>query len=232
MDDLELVVARCHEDLAWLRRVPESVRVTVYDKGGDAPGAVRLPNHGRESHTYLHHIVTRYDDLAGLTVFCQGRPFDHVPSFHRVLRELASGAGREEAFRWLGFIIDYDDPEGTRLFRKWTKNEGARTLDMAGFWRGLWDTGMPDRFVFYPGGHFVASSELIRGRARSFYQRALDLSLSHPDIGHCFERCWDKLFRVNGIPTEFRDADFPVHLRPIRRLGTTWEDVDPAHRGW
>lgn len=232
MNKLELVVARYQEDLAWLKRVPDAIRVTVYDKGGDVPGVEHLPNHGRESHTYLHHLVNRYDSLADLTIFCQGRPFDHVPSFHRLLRQLADGDCTGEDFRWLGFIIDSDDREGSRLFSGWTKNEDGRLLDMKAFWAGLWETELPERFVFYPGGHFMASADLLRGRSLAFYEHALQLSLSHPDIGHCFERCWDKIFGVNGIPEEFRSAEFPVHLRPVRKLGTTWDDVEPQHRGW
>ncbi len=32
---------------------------------------IQLPNVGRETHTYLHHIVSRYDSLADWTVFSQ-----------------------------------------------------------------------------------------------------------------------------------------------------------------
>ena len=34
-------------------------------------GSAVLPNVGRESHSYLHHIVSRYDELAPWTVFTQ-----------------------------------------------------------------------------------------------------------------------------------------------------------------
>lgn len=93
MTSLELVVARYAEDLSWLRRVPKTVRVTVYNKGGDTVPGMALPNVGREAHTYLHHMVTRYDDLAEVTLFCQGKPFDHVPDLHKILRQLAAGMG-------------------------------------------------------------------------------------------------------------------------------------------
>ena len=102
---IALVVARWREDLAWLRRVPPAVALHVYDKGGDAadllPPPLRrrvhlevLPNAGREAHTYLHHLAHRYDRLADLTVFAQGRPFDHVPDLHRLLRRDLLRTGR------------------------------------------------------------------------------------------------------------------------------------------
>jgi len=43
---------------------------TIYCKGKHrVPGCISLANVGREGHTYLHHIVERYDDLAEWTVF-------------------------------------------------------------------------------------------------------------------------------------------------------------------
>jgi hypothetical protein len=83
---VEVVLAHHSEDLSWLSRIPEfkDVHLRVYTKGPQAnlnvPIASRasfhqLPNVGRESHTYLHHIVENYDRLADWTVFTQaGEP--------------------------------------------------------------------------------------------------------------------------------------------------------------
>ncbi|MEE3327519.1 MAG: DUF3431 domain-containing protein [Myxococcota bacterium] len=232
MADLELVVARYDEDLKWLRRVSDSFRVTIYDKGGDWEGAIPLENVGYEAHTYLHHIVSRYDTLTDVTVFVQGSPFDHVPELHRRLRHLAEGEEPEDAFRWLGFVVDYDDAEGRRLFRDWSKNEDGRLLDLAGFCQALWGGAVPERFVFYPGGQFIVSSELIRRQPVDFYQRALDLSVTFPDAGHCLERTWDRVFDVDGLPESLRGRELPIYLRPIRRLGITWDSIPEGERGW
>ena len=105
---IELVVARFEEDLRWIRRVPVSIRVTIYNKGAspalpaDFPlraGMEVIPlsnigtlgNVGREAETYLRHLTSRYETLAPRTVFCQGHPFDHAPDFHASLQELARG---------------------------------------------------------------------------------------------------------------------------------------------
>ena len=232
VDELELVVARHTEDLKWLRRVPRPFRVSVYDKGGDLEDAIPLENVGYEAHTYLHHIVTRYDTLATVTVFAQGRPFDHVPDLHRRLSRLAEGAASVESFQWLGFVVDHDDAFGDRLFRSWSKNEDGRRLDLAGFSRALWDRAAPDRFVFYPGGQFIANARLIRMQPVSFYERALSLSVSFPDAGHCLERTWDRVFDCDGLPESLRGRELPIYLRPIRRLGITWDDIPEGERGW
>ena len=64
---------------------------TVYDKSDDisslatgiAGKVVRLPNLGRESHTYLQHIVRNYDSLAAVTVFSQATEPTHGYIGHR-----------------------------------------------------------------------------------------------------------------------------------------------------
>jgi hypothetical protein len=84
---VELVVARYDEDVSWC-----TDNCTIYNKGiGMASSAsagpevngkqrvVTLQNIGRESHTWLTHIVTRWNSLADQTAFMQGDPFDHLP---------------------------------------------------------------------------------------------------------------------------------------------------------
>eukprot|EP01038_Epipyxis_sp_PR26KG_P013361 gene13361-17920_t len=41
----------------------------------------QLSNVGCESHTYLNHIISNYEQLADVTYFTQGHPFDHAPDF-------------------------------------------------------------------------------------------------------------------------------------------------------
>lgn len=222
---IELVVARFEEELAWLRRVPPSVRVRVYNKGPDVavprPGAQvdPLPNVGREAHAYLHHIARHYDDLAPVSVFVQGKPFDHVPDLHRILRGLADGTESMPAFQWLGFLVDEDDAEGARLFQNWSKNPERRPLPMRSFWPLVFgDAPCPGRFAFFGGGNWIVRDFVVRSRPRAFYERALDVAGSFPDAAHCFERCWDRVFGVDGLPPEIRAQPMPVYLKPIRRL--------------
>merc|ERR1719158_663577 len=72
--NVEVVVSHFDEDLTWVKdHESTATRFTVYSKAASPPEfAVSLPNVGRESHTYLHHIVSQYDSLANWTVFTQG----------------------------------------------------------------------------------------------------------------------------------------------------------------
>jgi len=73
---VEVVVARFREDPSWTSKYASpNVSFTIYNKGPaliEQVRAVPLPNVGRESHTYLWHIVQNYDKLAPWTVFTQG----------------------------------------------------------------------------------------------------------------------------------------------------------------
>jgi hypothetical protein len=215
---IELVAARYLEDLAWLRNIPPQIRATVYDKNPEAPapGAIQLPNVGREAHTYLHHIVTRYDTLAPLTIFVQGKPFDHVFDLRKTLRELVQ-APHIDVFRWLGHIIDTDTSDGA-LFKTWSKNPEGGGIDIAGFHRVLFGVEGPEEYVFYLGAHFIVTSELVRSRPLEFYQRALQLSVEFPEGAHCFERTWDKVFGVQGIDLNWLNGRKTVYLKPVRKL--------------
>lgn len=84
---IELVIARYNENLDWLEDVPKNIRITIYNKGkDDIPYPyISLPNVGRESHTYLYHIIQNYDNLADKTIFCQGDTIFHSPEFIKLL---------------------------------------------------------------------------------------------------------------------------------------------------
>lgn len=89
-----LVLARYAEPLDWIKLVPDDFEVIIYNKGEkiDSPDIIdrasRIidrPNEGRESETYLHHMLTEARDDQSFTVFSQGEPFAHSPDFIRLL---------------------------------------------------------------------------------------------------------------------------------------------------
>ncbi|RYG68271.1 DUF3431 domain-containing protein, partial [bacterium] len=180
------------------------------------PGALQLPNIGREAHTYLHHIVTRYDELAPITVFSQGKPFDHVFDFRKTLRELVQNP-ELGGFRWLGHIIDTDTNDGA-LFKTWSKNPEGGGIDIAGFHQELFGVEGPQEYPFHLGAHFIVTADLVRSRPLDFYRRALELSETFPEAAHCYERSWDKVFGVQGIDLEWLEGRKTVYLKPVRRL--------------
>lgn len=217
----ELVVAHYQEDLSWLRKRPANLRITVYDKSPDAPGgsdAILLPNVGREAHTYLYHIVSRYDTLAEWTIFCQGKPFDHAYDFKKTLRVMAvdTPQPRGSGFHWLGHLIDTDDAQGHRLFRPWSKNDDGRGLDLRGFHRALFDTDGPEEYTFVLGAQFAVHCDVVRRQPLTFYERALAVSVQFPDAAHCFERSWDHVFGLVSLNPDWLAGRLTVQLKPMR----------------
>jgi len=217
---LELVVAHYTENLNWLRNLPAGVQKTVYTKSPEPltePHTVPLPNIGREAHTYLHHLVSRYDSLAEWTIFCQGKPFDHAYDFKKTLREFRL---EPQEFRWLGHLIDTDDNQGRRLFVPWSKNEDGRSLDLPGFHRALFGTDGPDLYTFVLGAQFAVHRTVVQSRPRSFYEHALNVSISFPDAAHCFERSWDRVFGVVGIDPDWLAGRQTVYLKQMKHQQT------------
>jgi hypothetical protein len=231
---LELVVARFSEDLRWIRRVPDSFRVTVYNKGEDLDPelmgrlsegrsfrSVRLSNEGREAHTYLTHLLAHYEDPAEVTVFCQGHPFDHAPDLHERLRALASGEEKVEGFKWYGFLEETDDPWGKRLFVPWSKNSERLELETGRLFSDLFGETSPEWFNFRGGAQFAVTREAVLARPREFYERALELSLSVPRAAHSYERLWDRVFGPPVIDPADLGPDGVRYLKRIRRLETS-----------
>lgn len=73
---LEIVVCRFNETLEWCNKYKDIV--TVYNKGLDDIDFdfTRLPNIGRDPHTYVTHIIRNWDNLADHTFFAQGNVND------------------------------------------------------------------------------------------------------------------------------------------------------------
>ena len=72
-----IIIARYNENLEWLSKYKE-FKIIIYNKGNncdfdEASKVINLPNIGRESHTWLHHIVSNYDQLDDVNIFLQGR---------------------------------------------------------------------------------------------------------------------------------------------------------------
>ncbi len=89
-----LVIARYSEGLDWIVDVPPDYEIFVYNKGepiispavlGRANHIIQRPNVGRESETYLHHMMTVKRLDHDFTVFSQGDPFEHSPDFIALL---------------------------------------------------------------------------------------------------------------------------------------------------
>lgn len=80
MNNVEIIVSRFNEDLSWTQEVPFNLfQYIVYNKGNNdnfiktnVKQVINITNVGRESHTYLYHIIENYDKLSNIMVFFPG----------------------------------------------------------------------------------------------------------------------------------------------------------------
>lgn len=207
-----VVVAKYREDGAWTRDL--GLPVLVYDKSGDPlPGAIPLPNLGREAHTYLQHILTHYPDFPDCTAFVQGNPFAHLdPEGAAGVAELRAlieeAVARRTPFRglaWfrllcdgLGRPHDMCDPAKKGRWAGW-----GRDIPVAEVYAKLFATPAPKAFIASAcTGNFLVSRSRILARPREFYAFARDLVLADPldahNTGHAFERLWQVVFNGNA----------------------------------
>jgi len=215
--DVQLVVARYREDLSWLREV--GLPCVVYNKGPELDPAtlpqeatvIALPNLGREAHTYLTHILARYDRLARFTAFVQGNPFAHLAppeeptatpeGLRQRLLELAAKDTPFAGLAWfrlrcdgLGRPHDLADPAKEGRWKGWGKD-----IPVGKTFEALFSAPAPREFIARAStGNMLVRSDRILSRPQAFYQRALDLVLADPDdadnTGHAFERLWQVIF--------------------------------------
>ena len=73
-----IIISRFNEDLSWLDHYKENFNITIYNKGTKLSNIsfgniISLPNVGRESHTWVHHIFNNYENLDDKNIFLQGK---------------------------------------------------------------------------------------------------------------------------------------------------------------
>ncbi|QGY39524.1 DUF3431 domain-containing protein [Pseudodesulfovibrio cashew] len=225
-DQVEVIIARYRENITWAAAL--GYDYVVYDKGGKpAENAIELENIGRESHTYLTHIVRNYERLADVNVFLQGNPFDHLDDRHQgsveMLRNMiADVADRRvpfKGFAWfklkcdgLGRPHDLRKPENEGRWAGWGKD-----IPLAEVFERLFDASFPRQLVVRaPAGIFAVTGERIRSRPKAFYAYALGLLEADPadecNTGHAFERLWQHIFNGN---TAWNREVYPAPDGPV-----------------
>lgn len=206
--DVELVVSHCSQDpSAWIAEArkwpPPEARVTVYSKCASTyPGAQRLPNVGREGHTYLHHIVSRYNNLAERTLFVM-ESADLTLLKRTMLRDLLSNWCADRMYcpkvPHIGDLQNFtiDKWEGTTYKPGTDASTAPASIRPFGEWFAkMIDATRPPPRLFCHTAMLSVSRDAIRSRPREFYKKLLDeLSIdSNPEAGHFLERSWAAIF--------------------------------------
>ncbi len=211
MTVVNVVVARYSEDLTWLNKISEELAmVFLYNKGnheGMPVGRknchiIDLPNIGRESHTYLYHIVHNYHKICScpdsVTLFTQGNPQDHIMIKHF---NLMINEAYDQGISNSGFICNGVVPYDFRI-KSWEGQELHPASECYGDWftkyiRPQFPAVGMQRWSY--GAIFAVKHITIASRSLQYYKsllQQLEDSGVNPEIGHFFERSWWYIFNL------------------------------------
>lgn len=194
----QIVVARYNEDISYLYLL--SNIIIIYNKGDDnIPkyyNSIKLPNIGRESHTYLYHIINNYDTLATITLFIQGRVSDHkllpIMEYFKDNKFI----GRESTYD-IEMLKDYIQHNGKYL--KELKNKDLKKSKYTPYqWINKIGLNIENlkKFKMVWGANFSVSKDMIHKKPKIFYENLIKYLEydKNPEEGHFFERSWSIIF--------------------------------------
>ena len=189
------------------------------------PKIIALPNLGRESQTYLHHIIQKYDYYSfecdggrfgkndGVVVFLQGNPFDHSPNIIKNLhmyknnykellnerktsRNFNTNHGGE--FAYLGETLHVTNILNPRDHRniKWPLRQRYSELF------NCQEKDIPNTDLeFYNGAQFIVSINTILANDIEYYKKMMKHVSKEvsPKAGFVMERLWSLVFKADKL---------------------------------
>lgn len=210
--NISLVINRFNENVDWIEKYKD-IKIIIYNKGNklelnkENVSIINRENLGRESETYLHHIIENYHDLSDLTIFTQAHPFDNIPSFFEFLNSDLLKKEYTNYFNWYGKnndVCDKNGSPGIYPISSGHPNEFNRTLEI--IYNEVFNKECPSTIKFKPNASFSVSKDLILKRSKKIYQKLLSYLIYpeqndyegifkyNPYEGHIIERMWGLIF--------------------------------------
>ena len=208
-----IIISRFNEDLSWLKNYENKFKIIIYNKGTKLKKInygqiINLPNVGRESHTWVHHIFNNFENLDNVNIFLQGKiddlncmAYQNLDLYIRDLKKdnfSSSRLGLLGPFHWSYNVgIEKD----SRYYLDWKNNKIKKS--QFGF-RNFAKTLFPEIPIFVAtsyGGCFAVSKEAIKIHNKEFYGELLKILGEHqnPIEGHYLERLWCYMFTKNKL---------------------------------
>jgi len=218
--DVQIVISRFNEDLEWLDNAPfNTSRHLIYNKGpvevscstSHECSISKLPNVGREGHTYLHHIITNYDNLANLTVFLPGsayqmKPYPKWSKTMKVMNHLIERPGTVIPIprfnagvlaKWRNHMVNQyqsTDARNSQLNPERAVMQCPERPFGKWYLKNFPDLPLIQEIDGY--GIFAVSKEHIRQHPISHYEKLIAYvnTSSNPEAGHYLEYSWGQCF--------------------------------------
>ena len=167
----EIIIAKYKEDLSWIDNL-KGFKLSIYDKSDETNFYIKLENKGRESDTYLNHIIINYDNLSDINIFIQGHPFDHYPNLYDLINN--------DKYTQLGeniFCDKYGNPH----------HNGLQLVEV---WSEISQKDIPEEINFTPGAMFIVEKKQILQHDICFYEKLLHLHNEYEQMPWIIERFW------------------------------------------
>lgn len=198
-----MIIARYNENIDWL--IPFKDICTIYNKGSNIVdnnnfNIIDLNNYGRESHTYLYHIINNYDNLAEYNIFFQGKINDHdslrieeyfAPNdFNGFIKKLDVNILKnpiKHFGKWKNDLVNNNMKKSNDTVYNWLINKLNINLSNVKEISVAW------------GALFSVSKKIIHQKPKAFYEDLLRYVNYHsnPEEGHFFERSWHTIFHCD-----------------------------------
>lgn len=225
--NIELVIARYNEPLLWLLDPPfNKFPNTIYNKGNNETfiinehnqAIISLPNLGRESESYLQHVIRRYDSLAKVTVFLPGS-LDSNGNKYRKAIYILTNIVSASTFIGINHRPSIKDDLYHFTLDEWSSRTGINSKNNPeskltpslirpyGKWYEHHFKGLETHVAPYGGVFSVSRRDIIQHPIKRYKTLIQDLQVSsNPEVGHYFERSWEAVFGPLGEKTVFISA--------------------------
>jgi hypothetical protein len=179
----DVIISRYKENINWISE--------IYNLP-----YLKLPNVGREAHTYLYHVTNNYDNLNTINIFLQGHPFDHCPNLLDKIKDIYTKIND----------INIDPMSSPKLENKYSVHRNHKKIHPKGlyisyFMKLLFDinTDIAETIAMTYGAQFACSKESIISKPKNFYEFLLNFVSyeTNPIEAYIFERLWLYIFDKN-----------------------------------
>ena len=179
-------------------------KVLVYNKSGNEIELKNditqkyLENIGRESETYLNHIINNYDNLSEYTVFIQDDTNNHIPDYNQFINFCNSIIKNKQQF----MLYPSSWRSGGGVFRRTIINgiNDLHTLpskDSIKICCDKHNINLPKQYTTETCAFFMCHKNSILRRKKEFYIELREWLITNKQNGHVLEHIWKLIFSNN-----------------------------------
>ena len=201
-----IIVARYNENIDWLK--DELENSIIYNKGDklNIHNEILLENVGRESETYLHYIITNYENLPDVVVFTQARISDSkrnslsddIDYLIDIKNQAVNNSKSQNFLTFDDKHYDWGEKWNFRNGNFYLNNnyKNNKPIFFIDWFKEHININYPNPIHVYCNAIFAVRKEHILNNPIEYYKKLI-LEVNHhinSTEGHFFERSWYYIF--------------------------------------